>query len=222
MVLIMDRQRIENEIRHKLRLTRSRISNTEKTKFYRENVDFQNMIDSLKQYIKIGARGIADEDGNKTNATKLSELSDSQLLAYNAKLSEWEKLAGRKGFEDVMEKRIKGIADYVYQDGDYTIAKGDKGFAILNKGKMYKMSYSDISDFWKKFGELYRKSRLKDLKDYEDEGVAYIFELYYDKGITDVDDLIDAVDEAYQEETQEKVQMLRLAEEDLKSLPKFR
>lgn len=222
MVFIMDRQKIENEIRHKLRLTRSRISNTEKTKFYRENVDFQNMINSLKQYIKIGARGIADEDGNKTNASKLSELSDSQLLAYNAKLSEWEKLAGRKGFEDVMEKRIKGIADYVYQDGDYTIAKGDKGFAILNKGKMYKMSYSDISDFWKKFGELYRKSRLKDLKDYEDEGVAYIFELYYDKGITDVDDLIDAVDEAYQEETQEKVQMLRLAEEDLKSLPKFR
>ena len=222
MVLIMDRQKIENEIRHKLRLTRSRISNTEKTKFYRENVDFQNMIDSLKQYIKIGARGIADEDGNKTNASKLSELSDSQLLAYNAKLSEWEKLAGRRGFEDIMQKRIKGIADYVYQDGDYTIAKGDKGFAILNKGKMYRMSYSDISDFWKKFGELYRKSRLKDLKDYEDEGVAYIFELYYDKGITDVDDLIDAVDEAYQEETQEKVQMLRLAEEDLKSLPKFR
>lgn len=222
MVLIMDRQRIENEIRHKLRLTRSRISNTEKTRFYKENVDFQNMIDSLKQYIKIGARGIADEDGNRTNATKLSELSDSQLLAYNAKLSEWEKLAGRRGFENIMEKRIKGIADYVYQDGDYTIAKGDKGFAIVNKGKMYKMSYSDISDFWKKFGELYRKSRLKDLKDYEDEGVAYIFELYYDKGITDVDDLIDAVDEAYQEETQEKVQMLRLAEEDLKSLPKFR
>lgn len=221
MVLIMDRQGLIDSIRQTLLATRKKIYNTQHTKFYRENEEFRDMVDNLKEYIKVGARTIGQDpfDDGDIKARKLDDLTDNQLLAYNAKLSEWEKLAGRKGFEDVMEKRLKGIADYLYDENDYSIVKNKNvGFSIVHKDKVYKMSYTDISEFWKKFGELYRKSRLKDLKDYENEGVSYIFELYYDEGIEDVDELTKIIGAKYDEENAENIEMLRNAQDDLDKL----
>lgn len=158
---------IKQELKREIRNLRSKISKMKKSELWQipEVRNFQeNILESLK-----------GKDINNMSATS------ARSMYYN--VVNKATMAGKEAGYDYMRQRAEGLTGYLSQatvEGFESHYDKSGNLTVIQNGKTYQLSSKQVSDFWSLFREVYEKSAIAQLKDYDkgQQGVSTVFEIF--------------------------------------------